>query len=257
MRAKWKGCLLILLLFILSGCGITDSEKSAAVRVAVLDSGISPEKSLPIDEGWNYLDESIHTDDDIGHGTRIAEVICQYAPETVIVPLKISGDKQDTKPEEVNRAIYDAVDTYDCRVVCMAFSIPDSEELQNAVEYAASNQVILISAAGNLGETYKKNKMLYPAAYDSVIGVGAVTENGEAASYSQKNESVFVTAPASSLDGESQGTSYAAARIAGICARRTWESPEEFEKYLMDEAEDRGALGYDIEYGWGVCGLSP
>ena len=44
MRAKWKGCLLILLLFILSGCGITDSDKSAAVRVAVLDSGISPEK---------------------------------------------------------------------------------------------------------------------------------------------------------------------------------------------------------------------
>lgn len=253
MHVKWRGYLLILLIFILSGCESTGSDKSAAVRVAVLDSGIRPEKSLRTDEGWNYLDESIHTDDDIGHGTRIAEVICQYAPEAVVVPLKISGDKQDTKPEYVIRAIYDAVDKYDCRVVCMAFSIPDSEELRTAVEYASSNQVILISAAGNLGETYKKNKLLYPAAYDSVIGVGAVTENGEVASYSQKNESIFVTASENSLDGECRGTSYAAARIAGICARRFWESPEDFRKYLMDEAEDRGELGYDIEYGWGVC----
>ena len=111
----------------------------------------------------------------------------------------------------------------------------------------------MISAAGNLGETYKKNKLLYPAAYDCVIGVGAVTESGEVASYSQKNESVFVTTQENALDGESCGTSYAAARIAGLCASDHWESMEAFQKYLMDAAVDCGEPGYDTAYGWGVC----
>ena len=183
----------------------------------------------------------------------MAELICQYAPDAVIVPLKISGSTEDTKPEFVIRAIYDAVDKYDCSVICMSFSIPNSEALQEAVEYASQKNVILISAVGNWGETYKKNQLLYPAAYDTVIGVGAVEENGEVAAYSQRNQSVFVTAAGSSLDGTQQGTSYAAARIVGICANFSWDTPEEFKDYLLSQVQDRGLPGYDTDYGWGLC----
>ena len=182
----------------------------------------------------------------------MAELICRYAPDAVIVPLKISGSMKETEPEMVIRAIYDAVDKFDCKVVCMSFSIPTSEELYQAVNYAWQKNVIMISAAGNLGETYKKNKLLYPAAYDEVIGVGAVDENSEVAVYSQRSQSVFVTASGNSPDGTQQGTSYAAARIAGVCAGRHWDTPEDFQNYLTDQVQDYGTPGYDTDYGWGV-----
>ena len=244
--------ILVMSLFLLSGCGNPLPWKSAGVRVAVLDSGVAPGGDYRMDEGWNYLDDSSSTEDEEGHGTQMAELICQYAQDAVIVPLKISGSEEDTKPEFVIRAIYDAVDHYNCRVICMSFSIPDSDALREAVDYAWQNNVILISAAGNLGETYKKEKLLYPAAYDMVIGVGAVEENGEVATYSQRNKSVFVTALGSSFDGTKKGTSYAAARVVGICAERSWDTPEAFQNELIRQAQDCGAPGYDTEYGWGV-----
>lgn len=251
-KKKWKACILVMVLFLISGCSSNLQEEPQGIRVAVLDSGLLPGKSIRTDEGWNYLNDSSSVDDEKGHGTQVAELICRYAPDAVIVPLKISGSMKDTEPEMVIRAIYDAVDKFDCKVLCMSFSIPASEELYQAVNYAWQKNVIMISAAGNLGETYKKNKLLYPAAYDEVIGVGAVDENSEVAAYSQRSQSVFVTASGSSPDGTQQGTSYAAARIAGFCAGRHWDTPEDFQNYLTDQVQDCGVPGYDTDYGWGV-----
>lgn len=256
-----RGTLLFLILLLLSGCGTNPSSKyreaenSGAVRVGILDSGIQSGKDFRADSGWNYLDDSEDTEDEDGHGTQMAELICQYAPDAVIVPMKISGKEKDTTPELVIRAIYDAVDQYDCRILCMSFSIPESKALSEAVAYAEQKNVVLVSAVGNLGETYKKEKLLYPAAYDQVIGVGAVEENGEVADYSQRNTGVFVTALGSSLDGNGKGTSYAAARIAGICAKSQWNTPVEFREYLKSQAKDCGEPGYDTAYGWGVIGI--
>ena len=253
MAVKYRFLWLCLLACLLCGCSGPGHKAPSHIRVAVIDSGLAAEAQIRVDDGWNYLEQSANTEDDVGHGTKIAGLICSYAPEAVIVPLKVSGKETQTEPETVIQALYDAVDTYDCQVVCMAFSIPDSVRLQEAVEHAADCQVILISAVGNLGETYKKDKLLYPAAYDSVTGVGAVDAQGTVASYSQKNESVFVTAEEMALDGESRGTSFAAARIAAICARRSWTSVEEFREYLIETAVDAGETGYNTAYGWGIC----
>ena len=257
-----KRLFIVLLLLLLTGCGAGLPDETAAstqqpeeappVRVGILDSGISPQAAPYTDTGWNYLDESQATEDDAGHGTRIAELIHLGAPDAVLVPLKISGSGADTTSEIVIHAIYDAVDRFDCDVLCMAFSIPDSEALRDAVAYAEQRGVILISAAGNLGDTFKRDKLLYPAAYETVVGVGAVDEANEVAPYSQRSRSVFVTALGDSADGTQQGTSFAAARIAGICAGSRWSTPEAFRSALCLQAEDRGPTGYDTDYGWGV-----
>lgn len=257
-----KGLAVIPLLLLLAGCGSDhpahtaewseSPEESAAVRVAILDSGLSWDEDSLTDIGWNYLEKNQSTQDDKGHGTQVAKLIRLYAPDAVLVPLKISDSMSDATGQIVVQAIYDAVDRFDCDVLCMAFSIPDSEELRNAVAYAEQRQVILISAAGNLGETYKKDKLLYPAAYETVVGVGAVGEDGTVAAYSQRSRSVFVTASGDSFDGTQQGTSFAAARIAGICASHRWNTPEEFRSALCSQAEDCGPAGYDTDYGWGV-----
>lgn len=253
MAVKYKILWLCLLVCLLCGCSGTGLTASTHIRVAVIDSGLTAEEQIRTDKGWNYLEQSADTDDDVGHGTKIAGLIGSYAPEAVIVPLKVSGEETQTEPETVIQALYDAVDKYDCQVICMAFSIPDSTRLQEAVAYAADQEVILISAVGNLGETYKREKLLYPAAYDRVTGVGAVDAQGNIAPYSQNNESVFVTAEETDLDGESRGTSFAVARIAAICARRSWTSVEEFREYLIATAVDAGKPGYDTAYGWGIC----
>ena len=248
------------LLLLLAGCGHPadtaerpqSPEKSAAVRVAILDSGLSWEEDSLTDIGWNYLEENQSTQDDKGHGTQVAKLIRLYAPNAVLVPLKITDSMSDATGQIVVQAIYDAVDRFDCDVLCLAFSIPPSEELSDAVAYAEQQRTVLVSAAGNLGQTYKKDKLLYPAAYETVIGVGALGQDGAVADYSQRNQSVFVTAPGESIDGTQQGTSFAAARIAGICAGFRWTTPEDCRSSLRIQAQDCGSAGYDTEYGWGV-----
>ena len=262
-----KGLAAILLLLLLPGCGAdrgadtpersAPPEESDAVRVAILDSGISLEGDSLIDTGWNYLEQSQSTRDDKGHGTRVAELVRLYAPDAVLVPLKVADSGSDAQPQIIVQAVYDAVDRFDCDVLCLAFSIPHSEELSDAVAYAEHRHSVLVSAAGNLGKTYKKDKLLYPAAYETVIGVGAVGQDGTVADYSQRSRSVFVTAPGESLDGTQQGTSFAAARAAGICASLGWTTPEACRSSLRLQARDCGPAGYDTDYGWGVLAEQP
>lgn len=260
-RAR-KGVAATLLLLFLAGCGSDISmdtaevseppEEVAPIRVAILDSGLSWEEDSLTDVGWNYLEENQATQDEKGHGTQIAKLIRLHAPDAVLVPLKIADSMSDATEPIVTQAIYDAVDRFGCDVLCLAFSIPPSDKLSAAVAYAEQQQVVLVSAAGNLGETFKKDKLLYPAAYETVIGVGAIGQDGAVADYSQRNRSVFVTALGESCDGTQQGTSFASARIAGICAAIPWTTPEMCRSSLQSQALDCGPAGYDTDYGWGV-----
>lgn len=260
---RWSACAVFPLALLLAGCSPSTfltgppepTPEAPGRRVAILDSGLTWEEDFLTESGWNYLEDTPSTGDDKGHGTQIAKLIRLYAPDAILIPLKITDSSSDATPEIVVQAIYDAVDRFDCDVLCMAFSIPPSEELSVAVAYAEQQQTLLVSAAGNLGQTYKKDKLLYPAAYETVVGVGALAPNGDVAGYSQRNGSIFVTAPGDSIDGTQQGTSYAAARITGICAQLPWTTPELCRDSLRAQAQDRGPAGYDTDYGWGALAV--
>jgi len=247
------------------------------IRVGVLDSGINPhadfgERLLP---GHNYMEDAVDendTSDSLGHGTGVAGLIAGAnergcigtAPGAMLVPLKVT-DGKEVQISAVCRAIYGGIDDYGCKVLNLSLGIPEEYEcLKEAMDYAAEKGVIVVAASGN----DRTSTIYYPAGYDSVIGVGAVNQDGTAYSRSAHNSSVCVTAPgvrvrSTGNDGGytyCTGTSFAVPQVAGAVAALLGIdptlTPEQIMELLSKTATDRGAEGYDESFGYGILNLT-
>ena len=247
------------------------------VRVGVLDSGVNAhaliaDRLLP---GHNYMEDADpdDTSDHYGHGTLVAALIAGsdaddgyvgIAPGAEIVPLKITDGKA-VMVSAVVAAIYGAIDDYGCEVLNLSIGIArEFTSLQEAIAYAEEQGVTVVSAVGNNGTS----GINYPAAYDTVIGVGSVDRDGYQYYHSNSNESVFLTAPgvnvktAGHLGGyvTATGTSFsvayvtaAAAVLRGIDGSLT---PADIRQVLADTATDKGREGWDEDYGYGILNLT-
>jgi len=251
---------------------------TGGVRVAVIDSGIiQHHEDLNhnlIVQGFNYIDRNTNVRDTMGHGTNVTGIIAAVrgngvgmaglVDQVTIIPLKVMDVGRGSLSMAI-QAVYDAVQIHDSDVINMSFGIEghrSSRALEDAVNYAASQGVLLVAAVGNDGTGAR----VYPAGYDSVIGVGAVNSNGNVAYFSQRNDTVFVTAPGQAVlttgHGGPQsyvyvsGTSFAAPYVAAMAAVAKAVAPDittdGFKELLIRSAIDRGAPGYDVHYGHGI-----
>jgi len=244
------------------------------VKIALIDTGVRLDrlpKGARVEAGRNYVFEGGDTTDRVGHGTRIAGIILGIAPDVTLVPLVYysrypSGVPTNGGIAAICRAIYDAIDVYGCRVVNLSSGVGvDDPNLRDAVRYAEEKGVIVVSAVGN-DRAKDADRVFYPAAYDTVVGVGAVGAALEAAPFSQVNGSVLVVAPGTDLEVPSiregsttekvSGTSYAAAYVAACAALLVSAhpdiTPEDFREVLKVAAQDLGEAGYDQAFGWGL-----
>ncbi len=150
----------------------------------------------------------------------------------------------------------------------------DSYFLEEAVDYAYERGVTVVAAAGNDGT----EAILYPAAYEHCIAVGAVRYDKELASYSNYGDELDLVAPggdAEIYDYEdgimqetfwafgigwgywlSSGTSMASPHVAGVAALvksiHPEYGPDEIRQILQDTAQDLGTPGWDERYGYGL-----
>ncbi len=183
-----------------------------------------------------------------------------------IVPIKCFGE-DDTSSSYVISAIYEAVDNYSCDVINMSLGVSrDLYSLRMAVDYAVSKGVLVVAAVGNDGTTDER----YPAAYDSVIGVGSMNKRGSVSDFSQKNNSVFVSAPGEDIasldyssstgcirgDGTSFAAPYAAAAAIFLKQYNKNATVEDFKNILISSVNDAGMYGYDTSYGHGVINFA-
>ncbi len=255
--------------------------EGAGIRVAVIDSGVNSMHEdfagTSFEKGLNLLDGSHDVTDKTGHGTFVSGVIAATRNNSVgiagicddvtIIPLKCFGDGAKTDASYIIEAIYEAVDTYKCDVINLSLGISQNlASMKAAVDYAASKGIIVVAAVGNEGT----RQIFYPAAYDNVIGVGAVGKNGEVCDFSQKNSTVFVTAPGNELCslGISArdaymiggGTSYATPHVvaAAVIMKQNDRTADylDFQELLKSSSIDRGAVGYDTEYGNGELNIA-
>ncbi|MDY3929747.1 MAG: S8 family serine peptidase [Clostridia bacterium] len=248
--------------------------KGQEVKIGVIDSGVAEHEDLigNISEGYNYIDESTDTSDTYGHGTFVSGIIASLddgkgiiglSPQAKIVPLKCF-DEKTTKASYICKAIYGAVDDYDCDIINMSFGLSeDMQALKDAVDYAVNKGVIIVAAVGNSGgET-----LYYPAAYENVIGVGAVDKNGDISSVSEHNESVFITAPGKDINSTNykggyttgSGTSYSTPFISSAVAIMKNVNDEinldGIKNILSVSSVDKGNEGYDEYYGYGILNM--
>ena len=251
---------------------LTAGAISDPVTVCILDSGCN----LPDIQGRNYLDGTQDLTDQEGHGTFVYEILKETAPDADIYMLKCfdssisltqneqgDAEKQSKAPDTgsaIMQAMYDAVDVYDADIINMSWTLnQDSEELHEAICYAAKQNVLLVAAAGNLSLSTPLGSQVYPASWEEVIGVSGadLNEQGEPVSslWYLQSDAVFVSADGN-YQGE-KGSSFAAPRISGILAGYLDRTSEEkhtqsyAEEYLKSIAVDAGHPGYDTVFGWG------
>ena len=144
------------------------------------------------------------------------------------------GRIRQVENDTLAQMIRDAVDVYQCSIINISAGLVlDKEAVRDAVEYTRKQGVLIVASAGN---DYDVNGAVkyYPAGYDSVLAVGALTKDGkEVASFSQRGDWVSCyeigeAVTIKTLSGktrESDGTSYAAAKITARAAELMQEEP--------------------------------
>jgi subtilisin family serine protease len=171
-----------------------------------------------------------------GHGTMVAGVIHLVAPTAHILPLKAFHPDGTGSLSDIIRAIYYAVQNH-ANVINMSFDLStNSTELTNAINYAASHNVVSVASSGNDG----KEEVVYPAALQKVMGVASTNDFDQRSSFSNYgNQVVWVAAPGEAIIttypfgtyAAGWGTSFSSPFVAGTAslllnARSTCTQPQ-------------------------------
>ncbi len=277
-----------------------ESMGSPDVIVAVVDSGVAYENYMEYCRAtdfeddvfvysYNFITGNEHANDNEGHGTHVAGTIAQktgnnfgvagIAPYCKIMPVKVLNESGQGNSDDVADGIRYAAD-HGAKVVNLSLgSEYYIQDIKNACDYAYSKGAVVVAASGNDGES----KKFYPAAYQKVIGVGAVQYDKTRTYYSNYGDYIDLVAPGGNgyLDQNndyfgdliiqqsfifpfycqftmlgSQGTSMAAPHVSGVAAL-LWslgivQSPADVEKILIETADDLGPDGWDEQYGYGL-----
>ncbi|MDI9244846.1 S8 family peptidase [Marinobacter sp. CHS3-4] len=225
------------------------------------------------------------------HGTHVAGIaaavdndigIVGVAPEALIYPLRVLGKEGVGSSSDLIAAINWAAGRDEIDVLNLSLGgLGNSEALRNAINAAwdGGNGKLIVAAAGNAATS----DATFPAAYDNVIGVGAVDGAGVLAGYSNTGPSVNVVAPGgdASRDADQdgfadlvvstygtdeggsfvanyaslQGTSMAAPHVAGVYALMKGEvptlTPVQFLAFLRGGSLTR-PLAPTSDYGFGL-----
>jgi membrane-anchored mycosin MYCP len=220
--------------------------------------------------------------DCFGHGTFVAGIIAAgvrpdtgfsgIAPEATILPIRCATLTPDGSPPvltavQMADGIRAAVDG-GARVINISAStnVPDPE-LAKAVRYAADRDVVVVASAANSAQ--QGDPVTYPAAFPSVIAVGAIDTAGKKADFSQTGDFLSLVAPGVGVTSVGpggaghwlgSGTSYAAPFVTGIAALVRAYHPEltaaQVKRRLELTADHPAAALPDPGFGWGTVNAS-
>ncbi len=264
----------------------TITEGNANILIAIIDTGIDINHDEFVGRlsplSYNAKTEQIglqYVLDDTGHGTSVAGVIGANKDNSIgiagivqfsqLLIIKANNPDDLATPEDesesfsdstIIEAIYYAADR-GADVINLSLGGSGINTLmQNAINYAYERGAIVIAASGNDGTS----EIFYPASYNHVISVGAVDQTSIIWNLSNHNAFVDISAPGVNITttaqndqyGSATGTSLSAPQVSGVVALMmgylTTYSIDEIVEQLFDTAVDKGTLGRDDYYGYGV-----
>lgn len=200
--------------------------------------------------GWDFISGDSRPYDDAYHGTHVASALLAVAPNTRIMPLKVFNPWGITSSSAISAAFDYAISRGAQVILCAWATRKHSDALEQAVARARASGVIVVGAAGDLGDDLAE-RAAYPAAlskkYDNVVAVAGVTagnrlvtEQGKFSSYSAEyvniaslGEDVEVAAPRVRRSKETS-TSMAAARVAGALTLSIREGHRDYRDVIAD-----------------------
>ncbi|MBM4249123.1 MAG: S8 family peptidase [Euryarchaeota archaeon] len=243
----------------------------SGVKVAVLDTGIDLDhKDLgTVYSGWDFINNDANADDDNGHGTHCAGIIgalddgngvSGVAPGVTLYAVKVLDSKGSGPYSVIIDGIEWAVSN-DMQVISMSLSgTYNSAALEAACDNARAEGIVIVAAAGNSGNT----RAQYPAAYSSVISVGATDSTDARAKFSSYGSTLDLMAPGVNILSTypndryagMSGTSMACPHVSGtvalvLYAHSGW-NPDQVQTCLQKTAYDLDSIGWDKYTGYGL-----
>ena len=216
---------------------VTPNSAGYVARVAILDTGINAahlDLAAMVAPGTSYVNSgSDGTTDPHGHGTWLAGIVAAQTNNLAgiagvayggvqVMPVQVIAANGEGQDIDIMAGVVWAAD-HGADVILMSFSNPGfSQSLQDAIEYAWLQDVVLVAAVGNeaLGEP------TYPAGDAGVVGVSATDMNDALASFSNFGPAAFIAAPGVEIYSTGKvdpyvsltGSSASSAIVAGVAA---------------------------------------
>lgn len=186
----------------------------APTHVAIIDTGIDynhPELAHAYKGGMDLVNGDSDPLDDAGHGTHVAGIIAAandsvgvvgVAPDADIYSVKVLNSCGTTTTNDVLITALNWVVNKKQQVggnwvvnLSLGGGSPSSAE-QAAFQSAADAGILVFAASGNsFDPTNPTFDVAYPAAYPSVVAIGAVDSNMTVADFSQRGAQLKLVAP--------------------------------------------------------------
>ena len=284
------------------------------VLVAVLDTGVayanrgrfrrSPDlRGSTFVAGHDFVSHDPYADDPQGHGTHVASTIAEWTDNArgltglafgaKIMPVRVLDANGEGDAGTIARGVRFAA-AKGARVINLSLEFSSDITAANipalikAIRYAHRKGAVVVGASGN--EAY--GSVAYPARATYVVSVGATTEHGCLADYSNQGRGLDIVAPGGGADADlpgdpncapqsppgreisqityvtprrrfgisrEEGTSMAVPHVSAAAALVIASgavgkrpSPTAVQRRLQATARDLGPAGYDEFYGWGL-----
>ena len=221
-----------------------------SVKLALFDTGVL---HIPIDGSVNFVNDV--AEDENGHGTQMAGIVSSVITSvenrnakpysySVVVANRRGFAKTSSIMEALDWAIHNGI-----KIINMSFGdYHKSALLEEMINRASDCGIVMVAAVGNDGGFEDDSRIMYPAAFDNVLSVGA--KNGDTiANYSNggENADCFASGTQNTKDVNGNpvsviGTSGAAAFVTGAILKNWCVNPEKTSLAIIADIKTEMAI---------------
>lgn len=202
----------------------TGAPVGSGIRVCVIDSGLDrrhPELAIPYVGGYDFVDKDNDPSDEtdgvrgFGHGTHVAGIIAAQlssggatredmsrggmvgvAPGVELLIARVLNVHETASISAVISGLeWCAQNKAHIASLSLGAGMDLGSTAREAFQKAHDEGMLIIAASGNDSEPGREAPLSYPAAYPSVLAVGAVDLDGEVATFSNRGMGLSLVAP--------------------------------------------------------------
>jgi alpha-tubulin suppressor-like RCC1 family protein len=245
----------------------------SGVKIAIVDSGVSPHDDLLVTGGWNVLENNNDFSDGNGHGTYVAGIINSQnnnigtvgvAPGAEIYAVKAIDASGQGYYSDIIAGIEWAIDNGMDIISISLGGTEYNQALHDAVISATNNDILVVAAAGNKG--FGEETEIYPALFSEAISVGAVDSSFYRSKFSSTGAGLDFVTPGQNIytttnnngyslkSGTSMAVPYATGAIALLISSNLQLQGELQVRELLSSSATQ--LGGKNEYGNGLINIA-